>query len=122
MMRTLLRPDRGATFRALMCVRALVVAACAVAAASGCGKAIGGPCNTNVDCDPLGQRFCDVSQPGGYCTIESCDISLNTASQPVPSCPADAVCVRFFQPLANRPCNPQTATVDCEPSQRCLCD
>jgi hypothetical protein len=40
-----------------------------------------------VDCSPLGDRFCDIASPGGYCIIEGCDQK---------SCPGEAVCVRFF--------------------------
>jgi hypothetical protein len=65
-------------------MRRTLVLALALAA---CGRSIGDDCETNVQCDPQGARQCDLSQPGGYCTVEGCDIS---------SCPDDAVCVRFF--------------------------
>jgi hypothetical protein len=92
------------------------------ASAAGCSKQIGQACATNVDCSPLGDRFCDISAPGGYCTIEGCDVSFDSAGKPVSSCPDDGVCIRFFERIATCPCNPETADQDCAPSQRCLCD
>ena len=51
------------------------------------------PCATNVQCSPLGDRFCDVSSPDGYCTIEGCDSS---------TCPdSNGVCIRFFSLKVN---------------------
>jgi hypothetical protein len=82
-------------------------------AGAGCGNQIGDACRVNLDCSPLGDRFCDVSAPGGYCTIEGCDNR---------SCPNGSVCIRFFQPIPTRPCTPLTASTDCAPSERCLCD
>jgi hypothetical protein len=52
-----------------------------------CGKEIGDPCTTNVDCQQDGTRDCDLSQPGGYCTVNGCDEK---------SCPSEAVCIRVF--------------------------
>ena len=34
---------------------------------------MGDSCQTSTDCDPNGNRVCDLSQPGGYCTILGCD-------------------------------------------------
>jgi hypothetical protein len=81
-------------------------------AMTACGHQIGDPCHVNLDCSPLGDRFCDVSAPGGYCTIEGCNST---------SCPSGSVCIRFFQPTDTL-CTPLTASVDCAPSERCLCD
>jgi len=52
-----------------------------------CGKEIGDPCSTNTDCASDSTRDCDLSQPGGYCTINGCDEK---------SCPGEAVCIRVF--------------------------
>ncbi len=62
---------------------------------AGCGHQIGDACSTNVDCSPLGDRFCDTAPPGGYCTIENCDTT---------TCPSEAVCIRFFIPVMNEQC------------------
>ena len=56
-------------------------------ALTGCGRAIGDECQLATDCSPNGDRTCDLSQPGGYCTIEGCDET---------SCPSDSACVRLF--------------------------
>jgi hypothetical protein len=53
----------------------------------GCGREIGDECKNAVDCDTRGQRTCDLSQPGGYCTIFACNET---------SCPSDSVCIRLF--------------------------
>jgi len=52
-----------------------------------CGSEIGDSCSTNVDCAQDGTRDCDLSQPGGYCTVNGCDEK---------SCPEEAVCIRIF--------------------------
>lgn len=70
---------RAAGVLALVCL--------AVLGTAGCTRRIGDSCKTNVECSPLGDRFCDLASPDGYCTVEGCD---NT------TCPDSAVCVRFF--------------------------
>ena len=55
--------------------------------APACGHNIGDRCQTNIDCAQDSSRICDLSQPGGYCTLDGCDDS---------SCPSEAICVRFF--------------------------
>jgi hypothetical protein len=56
-------------------------------AAAACGKDIGDDCKTNVDCAQDGTRDCDLSQPGGYCTINGCDEKF---------CPSGSICIRIF--------------------------
>jgi hypothetical protein len=79
-----------------------------------CSHQIGDGCQTSVDCDPSGTRSCDLSQPGGYCTIQDCDET---------TCPSEATCVRYY-PVAllnlttNPPavhCDPTCEDVDCMP-------
>jgi len=95
-----------------------------------CTHHIGDSCNSNVECSPLGDRFCDLSSPGGYCTVEGCDAT---------SCPDDAVCVSFYSlqrataacdvrrvPRSdcrggNGCCEPGTPGC-CRLGERCLCD
>jgi hypothetical protein len=94
----------------------LTVAICVLAAASGCGKNIGDPCVTNVDCSTAGDRFCDRASPGGYCTVEGCDTG---------TCPTDdAVCIRFFTPVLTRPCTFTLTSMqsECRVDERCVCD
>ena len=54
-------PNRAVTMMVLALTSALALASC--------GKKIGDSCQTASDCDPSGTRICDISQPGGYCTI-----------------------------------------------------
>lgn len=52
----------------------------------GCTPEIGDKCVLSTDCSTRGDRLCDTSQPGGYCTQFNC--SKN-------SCPNEAACVLF---------------------------
>jgi hypothetical protein len=54
--------------------------------ATGCTPSIGDKCAQSTDCSIRGDRLCDTSQPGGYCTIFNCGAN---------SCPDDATCVLF---------------------------
>ncbi|MFT3925620.1 MAG: hypothetical protein QM778_23975 [Myxococcales bacterium] len=58
----------------------------AVLAAAGCAPKLGDGCKRTQECSVNGDRTCDQSQPGGYCTIPNCSGG---------SCPDDGVCVRF---------------------------
>lgn len=51
-----------------------------------CAPQLGDGCTTDTQCSATGDRFCDRSQPGGYCTILNCEPK---------SCGAEGVCVRF---------------------------
>jgi hypothetical protein len=91
--------------------RALTVLAFLALLAPACSKDIGDPCSTNVDCDQNGARDCDLSQPGGYCTIAGCDEK---------SCPEEAVCIRIFPfESPGAACGP---TAPCASSEICLPD
>lgn len=87
---------RASIFGALMPRRSRreipLVATLLLAVLAGCTHNIGDPCGTNVDCSPAGDRFCDTSAIGGYCTIEGCDIN---------TCPDNEPCVRFFTPFTD---------------------
>jgi hypothetical protein len=52
----------------------------------GCAPKIGDHCSISTDCSANGDRLCDTTQPGGYCTIFNCEPN---------SCPEEAVCVAF---------------------------
>jgi hypothetical protein len=52
----------------------------------GCSPEIGDECSTSTDCSQSGDRLCDVTQPGGYCTIFNCEPG---------DCPDEASCVIF---------------------------
>ncbi len=53
---------------------------------SGCRPSIGDKCVLSTDCSLRGDRMCDTSQPGGYCTIKDCRTN---------GCPDDGACVLF---------------------------
>jgi len=53
---------------------------------SGCTPKIGDACTQSTDCSVQGNRACDTSQIGGYCTIFGCATN---------SCPDSASCVVF---------------------------
>jgi len=54
---------------------------------SGCLPKIGDDCQTDVDCSQIGDRVCDTSQAGGYCTQFNCTPE---------SCPeGEGICVAF---------------------------
>lgn len=53
---------------------------------AGCSREIGDSCETSVDCDVQNKRICDLTQPGGYCTLRGCEKG---------TCPEEAVCVMF---------------------------
>lgn len=66
-------------YRALL---ALVAALTAL----GCKPEIGDECSVSTDCSSAGDRLCDTTQPGGYCTIFNCEPG---------GCPEEAICVGF---------------------------
>ncbi len=54
-------------------MRRATISLLAIIALTGCNDHIGDGCGSSVDCSVTGERQCDLSQPGGYCTIFSCD-------------------------------------------------
>jgi hypothetical protein len=65
----------------------LLVALAAVHA--GCKPKIGDDCRISTDCSAAGDRLCDITAPGGYCTVFGCEPG---------TCPEDeALCVEFGQ-------------------------
>ncbi len=92
--------------------RIALAATTLVVALAGCGHFIGDPCNSNVDCSPAGDRFCDKSALGGYCTIEGCDVN---------TCPDFEPCIRFFTPVCTNVCDP-TQPQSCAADSRCIAD
>ena len=83
--------------------------------AVGCGHDIGDNCLSSADCDPNGTRACDLSQPGGYCTIVGCDEK---------TCPSDSACIRYFPEKfldMSMPCNPACEDFDCPEGRQDVC-
>ncbi len=88
----------------------LAVAA-GLAAGAGCSRQIGDECTVPADCNPNGSRACDVSQPGGYCTVNGCDET---------TCPEESTCVRQFPAtFLTEPCDP-TQPSTCDSDELCL--
>jgi hypothetical protein len=65
-----------------------LVLLCALAAvAAGCKPEIGDDCRLSTDCSAAGDRLCDITAPGGYCTVYNCEPG---------TCPEDeSLCVEF---------------------------
>src|SRR3954471_3527169 len=85
----------------------LVVAA---ALALGCTPKIGDDCSVSTNCSTTGDRLCDVTQPGGYCTKFNCEPG---------GWPEDSVCVTFGTELAPvQGCKPSQAN---SPYKRSFC-
>jgi hypothetical protein len=65
-----------------------LVLLCALAAvAAGCKPKIGDDCRLSTDCSAAGDRLCDITAPGGYCTVYNCEPG---------TCPEDeSLCVEF---------------------------
>jgi hypothetical protein len=82
----------------------------------GCQRRIGEACRTNQECSGETQRICDVSQPGGYCTVLNCTptscpngesvcVTFGSAISPLPACQngskpspyARSLCMRFCE-------------------------
>ncbi len=91
--------------------RSLAIVALSSLLALACGREIGDSCTTNIDCEQNQTRDCDLSQPGGYCTINGCDEL---------SCPEEAVCIRIFPYEA--PGAACATDADCGSSYLCLPD
>ncbi len=59
-----------------------------------CKPQIGDACKTSVDCSQTGDRLCDITQPGGYCTVFNCEPG---------SCPSDSACIAFDTEVSSLP-------------------
>jgi hypothetical protein len=85
-----------------------------ILALAACDDEVGDACSLSTDCSSSGDRVCDTSSPGGYCTILGCDFD---------SCPDEATCVRFFAAAtSNLTCDPTTEdleTDDCSADEMC---
>jgi hypothetical protein len=71
---------------------------CALVVAAGCKPQIGDDCQVSTDCSNVGDRLCDTTQPGGYCTIFNCEPG---------TCPEEAICVAFKTSIAAACTDPQ---------------
>lgn len=69
---------------------ALLLAVAAGLGAAGCQPKIGDECTSSTDCSLSGDRLCDTTQRGGYCTVFNCEPD---------NCPEEAQCIAFDQQL-----------------------
>jgi hypothetical protein len=65
----------------------LLLLSALVALAGACKPKIGDDCKISTDCSAAGDRLCDITAPGGYCTVFNCEPG---------TCPDDeSLCVEF---------------------------
>jgi len=54
-------------------MRRATISLLVILALTGCKEHVGDSCGSSIDCSPTGELQCDLSQPGGYCTVFACD-------------------------------------------------
>jgi hypothetical protein len=85
-----------------LCSNLGFLAAACLLALSGCTADIGDACSTSTNCSSSGDRACDTTSPGGYCTIFNCEPD---------TCPSEAGCIAFRQQVSLNPaCKDPTDT------------
>ena len=106
--------------RFVVFVLALLVGPTAVS----CAPQVGKSCSLSTDCSPLGDRLCDSSQPGGYCTVFACqpDTCPNSICVAFDLTTVDPACgrslwSRFEQSYCLAPCN---SDGDCRSEYECV--
>ena len=68
-------------------LKELLLAVAVLCLSVGCKPEIGDDCQLSTDCSAQADRLCDITAPGGYCTIFNCEPG---------SCPEDeSLCVQF---------------------------
>jgi hypothetical protein len=75
-----------------------------------CTPKIGDSCTVSTNCSASGDRLCDITEPGGYCTIFNCEPN---------SCPDGAVCINFGTELS--PVDQCSSSQGNSPYQRSFC-
>ncbi len=92
---------------------------------AGCAPKIGKSCTLSTDCSQLGDRLCDTTQPGGYCTIFNCEpdtcpeaVCVGFDSQIDPACGATQAsqAARFERTFCMKGCNDDS---DCRDGYKC---
>ena len=105
----------------------LGTAALAVVVAQACTPEIGDKCIVSTDCSVQGDRLCDTSQPGGYCTQLNChgndcadDGSCVLFNSAVPGCSYDDRAGGYGSRIARSFCEAVCTTDgDCRPDYVC---
>ena len=77
---------------------------------TGCAAVVGDSCEEQTDCGQ--QMFCELSLPGGYCTLRDCEPG---------GCTEEGVCIRFDEDTSfcMKACENNG---DCRGSYRCVQD
>ena len=88
-----------------------------------CQPQIGKSCTLSTDCSQVGDRLCDSSQPGGYCTIFDCNpdtcpnsVCVAFAATVDPACGL-SLWSRFEASYCLAPCGNNS---DCRPEYECV--
>jgi hypothetical protein len=95
--------------------------------ACGCQARIGDGCSTNQQCSGQTQRLCDITQPGGYCTILNCSptscpegegmcVTFGNALSPLPGCQNASKPSPYARSLCMQYCSEDT---ECRPGYVC---
>lgn len=105
----MLRSDHSA-FSRFGSVHLIALGALLGALAVGCTPKIGDKCTISTDCSATGGRLCDITEPGGYCTVFNCEPD---------GCPDNAGCINFGAELSL--VNGCTASQGNSPYQRSFC-
>jgi hypothetical protein len=105
----MLRSDHSAFSTRLPLLPAVLLALLGLAAL-GCTPHIGDECTVSTNCSTAGDRLCDITEPGGYCTIFNCEPD---------SCPDDALCINFGTALS--PVDQCYSSQGNSPYQRSFC-
>ncbi len=98
----------GSPFTRLLTRGRLAMAWVALELALGCKPQIGDDCTVSTNCSTTGDRLCDITQPGGYCTTFNCEPG---------SCPDNSVCVNFGTNLSLVVDDMHEPVKECRPSQ-----
>ena len=93
-------------------VRTLALVGATAALALGCTPKIGDSCTVSTNCSATGDRLCDITQPGGYCTIFNCEPG---------TCPEDSVCINFGSSLSSVGSGECSVSQGTSPYQRSFC-
>jgi hypothetical protein len=98
-----------------LCLRAVLLLLAAPLLPA-CAPEIGDACATALDCSASGTRLCDLTQNGGYCTLDGCEED---------TCPPESVCVQFGKLIDDVPVDRLSRTFcmyKCKKSNDCRQD
>jgi hypothetical protein len=103
-----------------------VALAAGVVVLAACAPQVGKSCSLSTDCSQLGDRLCDTTQPGGYCTVFNCEpdqcpsstcVAFNPTLDPSCGVAADGRWPRYEQSFCLAACNSEG---DCRTQYDCV--